>query len=61
MLIKKSFNEEGIMKEQQKHKNNDVGHRGESYQVYSAKATETEFEASYEFASGNKTSKSTKK
>ncbi|MEB1809358.1 MAG: hypothetical protein LPK26_19045 [Bacillaceae bacterium] len=49
------------MKEQQKHKNNDVGHRGESYQVYSAKATETEFEASYEFASGNKTSKSTKK
>ncbi len=37
---------------------NDVGYRGESYKVYSAKASETDFEASYEFASGNKTAKS---
>ncbi|WP_216827735.1 hypothetical protein [Alkalihalobacterium elongatum] len=49
------------MKEKQQHKNNDVGHRRKNYQVYSVKATETEFEASYEFASGNKISKSNKK
>lgn len=41
--------------------NEQTGHRGESYEVYSAKANETEFEASYEYASGNKSSASRKK
>jgi len=40
---------------------NDVGYRGESYEVYSVEAQNTQFEASYEYASGNRTAKSKSK
>ncbi|MFB4166066.1 hypothetical protein ACE1TI_20295 [Alteribacillus sp. JSM 102045] len=42
------------------HKNNDTGYRGVEYKtVKGHKVGETNFEASYEFASGNETSKKT--
>ncbi|WP_165763876.1 hypothetical protein [Halalkalibacter urbisdiaboli] len=40
---------------------NDVGTRGESFHVYSVDARKTDFEASYEYASGNRTAKSRSK
>ncbi|WP_179295486.1 hypothetical protein [Bacillus sp. FJAT-45350] len=44
-----------------KNKTEDTGHRGESYEVYSVDANKTQFEASYEFASGNRTANSKSK
>ncbi|WP_158737457.1 hypothetical protein [Alteribacillus sp. YIM 98480] len=42
-------------------KKNDTGYRGVEYKtVKGHKVSETEFEASYEFASGNETSKKSK-